>query len=142
MKKYILILALLVSAQAYAQVKDPITRVVLEHEKRWADALLANNTQALEMLYSDQLVYTHSNGVVDDKKKYIENIRSGASAYKSIERDDIKCMVYGKTAIVTSHSLFQVQNKDQSIIANTRMIHVWVKEGKNWKLVAHQTTRL
>ena len=108
MKKLLLSVALLVSAAliAFAQEKKtlaPLTDTVLSLEQQWEDALTKSDVSALEKLYDDTIVYTHSNGKVDTKESYLSAIKSGATQYQSMKREDIKVSVYGHTAIVTCH---------------------------------------
>ena len=61
-----------------------------------------SDVAALERIYDDSLIYTHSNGGVDNKSAYIGNIKSGVTKYQSMKREDIKVSVYGDAALVTS----------------------------------------
>ena len=74
MKKLLLTVALLVSGAliAFAQEKKtlgPLADTVLRLEQQWEDALTKSDVSALEKLYDDSIVYTHSNGKVDTKEK-------------------------------------------------------------------------
>jgi hypothetical protein len=115
---------------------------VLGLEREWREALLKADLSKLETLYDDNLVYTHSSGVVDDKAKYIASLRTGALKYESIEFSEQKANVYNDTAVVTSRVAFKVINQGTPGTFNVRMIHVYVRDGGRWRMVAHQTTRL
>lgn len=139
----------LVSASTWAQESkkamkstNGVEQVVLQLEQNWEDALLKSDTAALEKLYDDSLVYTHSNGSVDDKATYIGNIKSGASKYESLKRDEIKVNVYGNTALVFSHWQVQSLSRGNKVNTNGRYLHVYVKQKDGWKMVAHQATRI
>src|SRR5262245_59172540 len=101
-----LIVMILAAVIANAQ-SGKIEQEVLKLEQQWQDALLKSDAAALEKLYSDKLVYTHSNAAVDGKASYVAKIKSGASKYESLKRDDIKVVVIDDTAIVTCHWLVQ-----------------------------------
>ncbi|MFN0086181.1 MAG: nuclear transport factor 2 family protein [Blastocatellia bacterium] len=145
MKRFLMLAFVLLCASlstvAQAPAGGPVEQAVLKLEQQWVDALVKADAGALESLYHEELVYTHSSGSVDTKASYIESIRSGKSKYESIERDDIRVRLYGDTAIVTCHSVIKV-NKNT---INARYIHVYVKQKGpkgGWRMVAHQTTRL
>jgi uncharacterized protein (TIGR02246 family) len=113
-------------------------QAVLKLEQQWVDALVKADAAALNTIYADDLVYTHSSSVVDTKASYIESLTSGKTKYQSLERDEIKVRVYGDTAIVNSRAKIKVNNND----INVRYIHVYVKQKGGWKMAAHQATRI
>lgn len=145
MKRVLCIAGLLMSVAMFAQAapqKSDLEQAVLKLEQGWVDALLKADTTKLETLYADTLVYTHSSGSVDDKAKYIANIKAGGTKYISIDRDDIKVNLYGDTAIVTCHALIKLKANGTDRTVDARMIHVYSKIKGRWQMVAHQTTRL
>lgn len=134
-----LIVMFLTAVIANAQT-GKIEQEVLKLEQQWEDALVKADAAALEKLYSDKLVYTHSNAAVDSKTSYVAKIKSGASKYSSIKRDDLKVIVIGDTAIVTGHWLVQGMSGANKTNTDARYIHVYVKEKGGWKMAAHQST--
>ncbi|MGE0127306.1 MAG: nuclear transport factor 2 family protein [Blastocatellales bacterium] len=134
-----------VSLFAFAQEKkasNPVEQAVLKLEQQWEDALIKSDAAALEKLYGNSLIYTHSNGSVDNKSAYIGNIKSGATKYQSMKRDDIKVGIYGNTAVVTCHWEVHVLARGNKIDTNARYIHVYARQKDGWKMVAHQSTRI
>lgn len=119
-----------------------VEQAILRLEQQWQEALLASDTAALDRLYAETIVYTHSNGSVDDKATYIGNIKSGATKYQSLVRDDIKVQVFGNSAIVTCHWKVQTMSRGNLINTDARYIHVYVKQAGVWRMVAHQSTRI
>src|SRR5262245_31682807 len=146
--KRILLLAIVlmsVSLPAFAQEKkasNSVEQAMLKLEQQWEDALLKSDVAALERIYDDSLIYTHSSGAVDNKSVYVGNIKSGVTKYESMKRDDIKVSVYDDTALVTCHWEVHVLNRGNKIDTNERSIHVHDKKKDGWKMVAHQATRL
>jgi ketosteroid isomerase-like protein len=121
----------------------PLQQNVLQLEQRWEDALVHSDVAALEKLYDDGIVYTHSNGKVDTKASYINAIKTGATKYESMKRDDIKVSVYGTTtALVTCHWQVKVGAPGNPSALNARYLHVYVQQKDGWKLVAHESTRI
>jgi len=145
MKELLLSVALLVSAALIAlaqENKSPLADTVLRLEQQWEDALTKSDISALEKLYGDSIVYTHSNGKVDTKESYLSAIKSGATQYQSMTRDDIKVSVYGHTAVVTCHWEVHVLARGNKVDTNARYLHVYVEQPNGWKLVAHESTRI
>ena len=146
MKPILLALALLAcTSLAPAQENKSINSAeaaVLNAELNWETALTKADVGALQNLYDDTLVYTHSNGKVDSKASYIDAIRSGATKYESMKRDDIKVNVYGEAAVVTCHWEVHIASRGNKIDMNARYLHVYVRHKDGWKLVAHESTRI
>lgn len=146
--KRILLLAVVfasVSLPAFAQGKrasNGVEQALLKLEQQWEDALIKSDVPALEKLYDDGLIYTHSNGSVDNKSVYIGNIKSGATKYQSMKRNDIKVNVYGNSALVSCHWEVHVLARGNQIDTIARYLHVYVKQKDGWKMVAHQSTRI
>ena len=147
MKRTLMLAVVLVSVSlpAFAQDKkasNGVEQAVLKLEQQWEDALLKSDVAALEKIYDDSLIYTHSSGAVDNKSAYVGNIKSGATKYESMKRDDIKVSVYDDTALVTCHWEVHVLNRGNKLDINARYIHVYVKKKDGWKMAAHQSTRI
>lgn len=147
MKRLLLALtvAMVACFNAVAQddkASNAVQETILKLEQHWEDALTKSDTGALEKLYDDRIIYTHSSGKVDTKSSYIAAIKSGATKYESMKRDDIKVNVYGQTAVVSCHWEVHVVAQGNKIDMNARYLHVYVREKDGWKLVAHESTRV
>src|SRR5262245_18425569 len=147
MKRIILLASVLMSGSqpAFAPEKkasNSVEQAMLKLEQEWEDALLKSDVAAIERIYDDSLIYTHSSGAVDNKSVYVGNIKSGVTKYESMKRDDIKVNLYDDTALVTCHWEVHVLNRGNKLDINARYIHVYVKKKDGWKMVAHQSTRI
>ncbi len=121
---------------------SPVEQTILKTEQEWEDALIKSDVAALDRIYADGLIYTHSNASVDDKATYIGNIKSGFTKYESMKRDDIKVRVYDDTAVVNCHWQVNVTARGNKIITDARYLHVYIKQNGRWRMVAHQSTRI
>lgn len=131
--------AFALTALAQGNAKE---QAILKLEEEWVAALVKADGAALERLYSDALTYTHSSAVTDTKTEYITNLKAGKTKYVSLVREDVKVRVYGNTALHTSKTNIKLVSNGNAQAFSVKMLHVWVKEGKAWRLAAHQTTRL
>lgn len=136
-----LIVMILTAVIANAQA-GKVEQEILKLEQQWEDALIKADVAVLEKLYADGIIYTHTNAATDDKASYIAKIKSGASKYQSIKRDDIKVRVFGDTAIVTCHWLVHSFGGGKEHHTDARYIHVYVKQKGKWLMAAHQSTAI
>lgn len=127
-----------VAAAMPAQTADEVKKA----EMAWIQAVKANDFQALDQLLADDLVYTHSSGLVESKAEYLAKLKSGDQKYTSIDRTGMHVQVHGNTGIITGKTRMTGATKGVPFDNQLLMIHVWVKTPKGWRLAAHQTTRL
>lgn len=142
MKRISMTAALLLLTAFSALAQGSAEKAVLKMEQDWATALMKVDTAALNQIYSDDLVYTHSSGQTDDKAKYVANIKNGVAKYEEVKFETQSVKVYGNTAIAYSTAKLRVLTNNQTLNNHLKLIHVYVKQGKDWKMVAHQSTRL
>ncbi|MEW5975467.1 MAG: nuclear transport factor 2 family protein [Acidobacteriota bacterium] len=115
---------------------------VRQAEQKWVKAVTAKDRSALEKILAEDLVYTHSTGLVENRTQYLTALSSGQQKYTSIDYSDTVVRSYGSTAVVTTEVRMTGTTKGEPFDSRLRMIHVWFKNGSGWTLVAHQTTRL
>lgn len=115
---------------------------LLELEREWAEALIKGDIAKLEQIYADELVYTHSNGVVEDKAAFIRAQRDGVLKYEAIERKGEQVRIFGDAGVVTSEAMVKVDSRGAKLELRMRVIHVYVRRQGRWSMVAHQSTRI
>jgi ketosteroid isomerase-like protein len=147
MNKLLLSVVLLVSLVSITfsqqnKTSPLVQDTVLRLEQQWENALTNSDISALENLYDESLIYTHSNGKVDTRESYLAAIKSGATKYQSMKRDEIKVSVYGHTAVVTCHWEVHILSRGNKTDLNARYLHVYAEQPDGWKLVAHESTRI
>jgi len=111
-------------------------------EKNWAGRVLANDLAALDKIMTSDIIYAHASGVIDTKAQYLDKLRQKRQVYKSLEHQKIDTRMHGSTAI--THSIVRVTGTNPAgpFDDKVMMIHVWIKHGSEWRLAAHQTTRI
>lgn len=123
-----------------SQTNDRLAAEIHALEDRRCQAMIDKDMKALESIYADELVYTHSNASVDDKASYLAGIKSGKFDYKSIKRPEESIRVVGDTAIVAGRAEISVRADGTDRQLNSRYLIVWVKRGGGWQAVAWQST--
>ena len=115
----------------------------MEADKLRREAMVSGDIEKLAELLADGLVYTHSNGKVDNKKTLLEAIRSGASDYEKIEPSNMVVRARGGTVIVTGVVAVGVKTPEGSKAFDARFTAVYGRTKDNkWQLNTWQTTRL
>ena len=135
--------ALLIGTAHGQECRGSVTEAeaVAAEDARYA-AQMAGDVAALEKLLADDLVYTHSNAAVDDKKAFIEAIRSGVTKYRTMKRSDMKTRTYGCIAILTGRADFQTTTKGQDSTVALRFHAIWAKRPSGLQFISWQSTRL
>jgi ketosteroid isomerase-like protein len=139
MNKWILLLA---SAPVlWAATPDAKTeKEIMAAMNAYKHALIQKDAAALAKLVSDDLVYTHSSNLHQDKAALIESLK-GPSATEDIDFKDLKVHVYGNTAVVVGDVDFHNNSGGVASVSKLNVLHVLVKGPQGWQLVARQAVR-
>ncbi|QHI98486.1 DUF4440 domain-containing protein [Xylophilus rhododendri] len=107
-------------------------------------AQIAGTSEALGVLVAPELSYSHSDGRVEDREKFLANASSGKSPFQALTYENPTIEVVGPNAIVRFHWLGeQKQASDGRIVAtNLHILMVWQKRGSEWLLLARSATKL
>lgn len=137
------ILAVLFFCATAAWAADD-AKAIEEAERAWARGVTANDFALLEKVLAPDLVYTHSNGLVDSRDSYIDSLRTGRLRYIRVDYSELKvrqitpdvALTHCRVAVVSRQ-----QGKEQTPM-NLALLHVFRKNGGQWQMVAHQSARL
>ncbi len=138
MLRLILISALGAGMTFAASAEDEIRKA----EKAWAEAVVKKDVAALEKIYTPALIYAHSTGNIDDVTRYVTRLKEGKQRYDNVIHESTKVVVYGNAAVAHSIARTIGQNDAGPFNDHLMMMHLWVKQGKTWRLAAHQTTKI
>jgi len=111
-------------------------------EKKWAAAVLAKDSAALDAMYAEGLIYAHSTGIVETKAQYMTRLKSGAQHYTAIDYSSSVVKIYGDAGIVHSRVNMRGTSNGRPFDDKLMLLHVWVRLGTQWRLAAHQTAKL
>lgn len=115
---------------------------ILELEDRRYMAMTTNDLKSLEVMFHDDLVYTHSSAVVDDKASYLEALRSGKTRYKAAKRMEERVRFVGDTALVTGRAEMEAEINGVQRSLKLRFLNVWTKTPVGWKFIAWHSCSL
>jgi len=115
---------------------------VVAAEKTWAKAVTANDLKTVDDVLHDKLIYAHSTGVTESKAEYMGKLKAGTQVYDVIDHEKTTVRAFGSAA--AAHSIVVMKGNTKGVPFNNRlmMMHLWILEDGQWKLAAHQTTKL
>jgi len=109
---------------------------------RYNQALLNKDTVALDRIWADNLTFINLRGQLLDKQDRLNNIKSGATAFKSCQVSDKKIRTFGQSAVATLNVAIEGQYSGQPGSGNFAVTTVWARTLGQWQMVAGQMTRV
>ena len=106
----------------------------------YRQGLVKKDAAALSKVLSDDLVYTHSSNLHEDKAAVLESLKKN-TVTEAVDFKDLKVRVYGNTAVVVGDVDFRNSTNGVASTAKLNVLHVLVKGPQGWQLVARQATR-
>ncbi len=122
---------------------DSVLDTVRQADDARVAATIAADRAKLSAIFSDDLNYAHSSGMVNDKAAYIDTIVSGHTKYFSIEYEQRK-FTPGAPGIVLMIGRCHIKsaNDGQPLDLRLNFLAVWRLEGGAWRFLAWQSCRL
>jgi len=96
----------------------------------------------LEKLTSMDLSYGHSSGKVQTQAEFIDALVSGASDFLNIDLSDQTIKIIGNTALVRHVLNANTSDNGKPGVAKIAILLVWIKQNKEWKLLARQAVKI
>jgi ketosteroid isomerase-like protein len=134
---------LLPFAAAILSAADPDPKTekdVLAAMEAYKRAMIKKDATALSRILSDDLTYTHSSNLHQDKAAVLDSLKGNATV-EAIDFKNLKVRVYGNTALVVGDVDFRNNTDGVVSLSRLNVLHVLVKGPQGWQLVARQATR-
>jgi hypothetical protein len=144
MKKLILFLLPFAAIAATLQASaDPVLDAVQRADDARVSATLAANRDQLDAIFSDNLVYTHSSGAVNDKATYMAAIVSGKTKYFSFDYESrsFEAIAPG-IVLMRGRCTIHSANSGQLVENYLAYLGVWRLENGVWRFIAWQSCHL
>ena len=104
--------------------------------------LIDPNQTQLENILSPDLTYGHSSGRIENRDQCIENLLNGNSDFVAVEFKDQSILCSRKTAVVRHNLVAQTNDKGVPGQVQLHVMTTWIKEGRNWRLLARQAVKI
>ena len=124
---------------AFAESGDEaaVKKIVEDMRKAYLD----KDKAKLEAMTLPQLTYSHSDGRIEDRAKFIDGVMNRKATVKSLEYPELTVAIAGDTAIV--RHLWVSESELDGKTTNTRIgvMQVYKKQDGGWKLLARSSYR-
>lgn len=105
-------------------------------------AMINADSSMLDDLTSTQLSYGHSGGTVEGKDAFIKKITSGKSDFVTIDLLEQTIQISGDVAIVRNKMNATTNDNGTTGEVHLKILLIWKKEHKKWKLLARQSVKI
>ena len=142
----VLISLLFIQNTSFAQ--NPTKKEIKFKKEVWAKteelskAMVDADSIVLDALTDNKLIYGHSGGAIDDKKKFIQKLTSGSSDFVEINLEASDIVISGKTAIVRHDLNAKTLDKQVPGEVHLKVMLVWQLSKHKWKLLARQAVKI
>jgi len=109
---------------------------------QYTQALMKKDMAALQRLWADDLVFINPRGQTLTKAQRLENVRTGSTAFRSIDVADVSVHPYGEVAACTSRVTLNAQYSGQEGSGTYRVAMVWTRPKGMWQMSLIQMTRM
>jgi hypothetical protein len=133
---FILLAALQLSAQSKAEFE---ILTVSKDLFRWETE---GKIDSLANLFDDKLIVVGSKGTKRGKSEYLTDLKNGKPVHNKIDVQEASATIQGTTAIVFGKGFFDTTMNDINTTSHLSYMEVFVKENKNWKLIALYAIRI
>jgi hypothetical protein len=143
MKTYLTLFIILLQFELVANGQSKDEKEVAAAIEIFIKGIIDADKSIFDTIVSDDLVYSHSSGKVQDKAAFIEGIISRQPLdYLKVDLSDQTIKIIGETAIVRHNFSSETSSNGIPGILNLGIMHIWVKENGKWKLLARQAYKI
>jgi ketosteroid isomerase-like protein len=125
-------------------MNETIIQQILDAEALRRTALVSDDAAQIESLFTDDLVYVHTSGLVHDKPQYLK-YAADVVRYLDVARDQLQVRVYGDDlAVMTGLQVntLRKRSEEASVRGEGFVTQVWVKNTQGWQISSFHGSRL
>ncbi|MFM2168159.1 MAG: hypothetical protein RIS79_2530 [Verrucomicrobiota bacterium] len=142
MKTLLASLALLFVVQAFA-AENPQLAAVQAADKARVAAMQSGDRAKLDAVFSDELRYAHSNGIVDTKASFIDILGAGKTKYVGYDYEEQNFTFPAPgIALMTGRAHVKAESEGKVMDAVLSFLAVWREEKGQWRFLAWQSCKL
>jgi len=126
------------SAAAGGDVKAAIIALLEQHRQ----ALLQKDTATLERIWTDDFVFINYRGQLLSRQNRLDNVRTGATAFKSIQFTEEQVHGYGDAAVLIGVVTLEGQYSGAEGSGTFRFSSVCTRRSGQWQIDVLQMTKV
>ena len=138
MRGFIMLLLLLVPTWAWAQTPAALEQA----DAAWNQLRLHGDAKALAPLLADDWLLTHSDGRVQHKADYLQELATRQRRNTRIDNEDVQIRQHGDTAVITGTSVQAAISDGKPWEGRFRFTRVWLLREGQWQMLASHSSRL
>lgn len=119
---------------------DALQTDLLQTDARRYAAMLAGDLAALAPLLAEDLSYTHSSALTDDKASYLASLASGTVRYLAFEPGASRLRRHGELALLDGELVIHAIVAGSQRRLDNRYLAVWRLGSDGWQLLAWAST--
>jgi ketosteroid isomerase-like protein len=137
------ILFLLSGLSLFAAPPDPqAVKEVMAASDAWKLAMMKKDPAGLQKFLHEDLIYSHSSGMMQTKADDIKATTTGKTTIEAIDFSETTVRVYGNMALIRANVDMRNATDGKATVAHTNVLHVWLKGPTGWQMVSRQATQL
>ncbi len=122
---------------------SPNLEAVKSADKARVAAMQSGDRSQLDAIFSDELRYAHSNGVVDSKKSFIEILAGGKTKYLGYDYEEQNFTFPAPgIALMTGRAHIKADAGGTIMDGVLSFLAVWREEKGQWRFLAWQSCKL
>jgi ketosteroid isomerase-like protein len=115
---------------------------VLRIDSSRLQAMMAGDGAALARVFSDELIFVHSDGRLETKAEYVRNLLAGDTAYEGAMTSGVRAMqVAPEVVVVIGAQEMRKRLRGAWSEIKLRFMAVWRNEAGVWRMAAWQSMR-
>jgi len=115
---------------------------LLDLSKRKFAWMVEKQLDSLSLLLDKDMLYIHSNGLIQTKEEMINDFKLGSLLLDSVKVMEADVRMFDSTAIITGKGIFSGTLKTTPFQTNLLYTEVYINENKKWKLVTRHANKL
>ena len=138
MRTWILLLMLLAPGWTWAQTPATLEQA----DTAWNQLRLQGDAKALAPLLADDWLLTHSDGRVQHKADYLQELATRQRRNTRIDNEDVQVRQHGDIAVITGTSVQAAISDGKPWEGRFRFTRVWLLRDGHWQMLASHSSRL
>ena len=103
-------------------------------------AMVNADLAALAALLADDLSYTHSSALNENRAQYLASVASGRFRYLGVQRSDLEVRLLGDSAFMHGRAILHAVVDGTERQLDNRFLSVWTRRAGHWQMAAWAST--